>query len=55
MSLSDKSVGDLGYSYFTRDVKEFIKKLKAEFCNDHCVDREVNAQIINELAGEKLI
>ena len=40
-------------SYSEEDVRVFIRLLKDNFCSDNCVAKEVNEQIINELAGER--
>ena len=38
-----------------RSVKEFIRLLKLNFCEDNIIGHEMNENIINELAGDKLI
>lgn len=50
----DGDMSRMGF-YLHTDVKEFIKRLKDELCPHDDVVGEVNIEIIERLAGEKLI
>lgn len=52
--LSDKVVfGYEGSMVRGKHIIEFIRRLKENFCGENHVGREINEQIINELAGSK--